>query len=72
MRVRTIKFVREGFGLSEMQMAEHLGVTKHALQCYERGNLEVPVPISRLLVMLEAEWLEHGYKSPEEMWGKTK
>jgi DNA-binding XRE family transcriptional regulator len=69
-RVRevSLKRTRDRFKITQKVLAEHVGVTPNTIARYEQGNLEVPTPVTRLVALLSADWLEHGYKNPEEMW----
>jgi len=66
----SIPYTLAQFHLTEMQLAQHLGVTKHTLQMYARGNLEMPQPVERLFALLVELWNHYQWpKDPIEMWG---
>jgi len=63
------KRMREQWKVDSMELALHVGVNRQTMKRYEDGNLDVPAPVRRLLILLHEHWLEHGYKPPDEMWG---
>ena len=72
--MRTMKDLRESQNLTQVKVAETLGVTERAYQYWEHGDVSIPtgrlVPLSRVLdveisELLEA-WANMGFIDAEE------
>ena len=69
MPTTSVKHMRAKWQLTPTQLGKHLGLSGNVVKMYEAGNLTIPIPVMRLMALLDSQWIEHGYKGPMEMWG---
>ena len=67
MHAKELLKIRKALGLTQVQIADKIGVKANTIARWERGELQISEPISRLIRMIER--IEKNPKLKRELGG---